>query len=121
MIFNGYSDGPSTIDMIHKRRGLPKQSPTVQFEEEMMFTGKKDIFMENNKNKERFLKMVGEELKLTGCRGDADVDIAQTAIYESINCNVTLVGEDTDLLVLLLYFAKNSKYICHWKRNMQRL
>ena len=53
-------------------------------------------------------------------KGDADVDIVKAAIKESMNCNVTLIGEDTDLLVLLLYFAENSQYKFYFRRDKQK-
>ena len=37
-----------------------------------------------------------------------DVNIVKTAIKESMNCNVTLIGKDTDLLVLLLNLLQKS-------------
>ena len=36
---------------------------------------------------------------------DADVDVAVIACTESMSNNVTVVGEDTDLLILLLYYS----------------
>jgi len=42
--------------------------------------------------------------------GDADVDIVKAAITMSSYKSTTLIGEDTDLLVLLLYHgAKDCK------------
>ena len=37
--------------------------------------------------------------------GDADVDIVKTAVDSSHQHNTTLIGEDTDLLILLLHYA----------------
>jgi len=37
--------------------------------------------------------------------GDADVDIVKAAVEASCVHTTTLIGEDTDLLVLLLYYA----------------
>ena len=42
-------------------------------------------------------------------KGDADVDIAKAAINISALRPTTLIGEDTDLLVLLLFHADVSK------------
>ena len=38
-------------------------------------------------------------------KGDADVDIATAAVSSSLTKTTTLIGEDTDLLVLLLYYC----------------
>ena len=41
--------------------------------------------------------------------GDADVEIAKAAVTKSTFKSTTLVGEDTNLLPLLLYYAEASK------------
>ena len=53
--------------------------------------------------------VVLERLRQKGCHviqaeGDADVDIVKAAVTMCISCSTTLVGEDTDLLILLLYY-----------------
>ena len=53
-------------------------------------------------------------------KGDADVDIVKAAIKESMNCNVTLIGKDTDLLLLLLYFAENSQHKYYFRSDKQK-
>ena len=65
------------------------------------------VFLSNNKNKQRFIHTPGEKLLSLGCRviyceGDADVDIVMTAIMLAQENHVIVVGEDTDLLALLL-------------------
>ena len=55
--------------------------------------------------------LIGENLQKEGfhvvhCKGDADLDIVKTAVL-SAKVNATVViGEDTDLLVLLCYYSK---------------
>ena len=54
-----------------------------------------------------------EELEKKGCivinaPGDADVDIVKFAIRASQHQPTTLIGEDTDLLILLLYYAETN-------------
>ncbi|CAB1420754.1 unnamed protein product [Pleuronectes platessa] len=51
-----------------------------------------------------------EELEKKGCSvinapGDADVDIVKAAVKASEHQPTTLIGEDTDLLILLLFYA----------------
>ena len=58
-------------------------------------------------NKQNFLKQLGDDLQATGCEifyapSDADVLIAQKAIESASVQDTVLVGDDTDLLVLLL-------------------
>ena len=76
----------------------------------MCLTVAKDIFLSNPMNKQNFLKQLGDDLQAAGCEifyalSDADVLIAQKAI-ESASVQYTVpVGDDTDLLVLLLYHS----------------
>ena len=55
--------------------------------------------------------MISDQLRERDCtvvnaHGDADVDIVKTAVETSLlQHTTTLIGEDTDLLVLLLYYA----------------
>lgn len=39
-------------------------------------------------------------------RGDADLEIVKAAVTMSTTKSTTLIGEDTDLLILLLYHGK---------------
>ena len=43
---------------------------------------------------------------MVNAHGDADVDIVKTAVDTYLRHITTLIGEDTDLLVLLLYYAQ---------------
>ena len=53
-------------------------------------------------NKQNFLKQLGDDLQ--AALSDADVLISQTKTIESANVQDTvLIGDDTDLNVLLLY------------------
>ncbi len=66
-------------------------------------------------NKQKFLSILSSQLEKAGCStahasGDADVLIVLTAVHPSKSVDTVLVGEDTNLLVLLLYHAAlNSK------------
>lgn len=83
----------------------------------MSFTGttplkyKKEVFLSNVKNKEKFIKILTEKLQHAGCivmntAGDANVLIAQIAADMSDNKTVVVIGEETNLLILLCYYAK---------------
>ena len=55
--------------------------------------------------------MISDQLRERYCtvvnaHGDADVDIVKTAVETYIQHTTTLIGEDTDLLVLLLYYVQ---------------
>ena len=76
---------------------------------------KKDDFLSNKDNKQRFLGVLGEHLATGGCEiahatGDSDVPIVQAAVKVSDTCEAVLVGDDTDLLVLLIHLADGNKH-----------
>ena len=61
-------------------------------------------------NKQNFIQQLGNNLQAAGCEvfhasSDADVLIAQKAIEMANEQNTVLVGDDTDLLVLLLHHS----------------
>ncbi|KAL2082773.1 hypothetical protein ACEWY4_022591 [Coilia grayii] len=112
IVFDGYEEGPSIKDMTHLRRGQ-NIYPVVSFTVETEFSGKKEEFLSRNANKQKLIKMVSDELRKRGCTvinatGDADVDIVKAAVEASLLHPTTVIGEDTDLLVLLLYYAQGS-------------
>ena len=96
--------------MAHRQSAKGKLGLTVSFTKEMCLTVAKDIFLSNPMNKQNFLKPLGDDLQATGCKifyalSDADVLIAQKAIKSASVQDTVLVGDDTDLLVLLLYHS----------------
>ena len=69
---------------------------------------RKEHFLANRSNKQQLIVMLRQKLAKCGCTtlqadGDADVLIVKTAVETSENKNTTLVGDDTDILVLLFY------------------
>ena len=61
-------------------------------------------------NKQKLIWILSDELRKRGCTvdnapGDADVLIIKAVVVKSLQHSTTLIGEDTDLLVLLLYYA----------------
>ena len=66
--------------------------------------------MSRDSNKQGLIYLISDELQKQDCivinaPGDADVDIVKAAVEASSHHSTTLIGEDTDLLVLLLYYA----------------
>ena len=60
IIFDGYSNGPSSKDVTHKRRakGMDKRSPTIKFSSDMKFGGNKEVFLANKTNKGLYISLV---------------------------------------------------------------
>ena len=105
VVFNGYG-GQSIKDITHQRRAM-NVHPVVHFTADTEFIGKKEQFLSRASNKGR---LISAQLRNRGCNvinvsGDADVDIVKTAVDSSHQHSTTLIGEDTDLLILLVHYA----------------
>ena len=87
----------------------------MNFLRSMTLAMKKEKFLTNGENKSRFIQMLGAKLEESGCdvlfaKGDADLLIVQTTVSVSAKADAVLVGDDTDLLVLLCYYGRKLKY-----------
>ena len=94
--------------MTHQRRSNVNTGTTVTFSGDTRVIMKKDLFLANRQNKQRFIFMLSEEFTKTNCdthhaSGNADLLIVQKAMQSDAACITVLVGDDTDLLVLLCY------------------
>ena len=78
--------------MTHQRRSKGNPGATVTFTADMPVTMKKEQFLANRQNKQRFIYMLSEELQKRSCMthhapGDADLLIVLKAVeYRSYNC-----------------------------------
>ena len=120
VVFDGYPGTPTTKDVTHTRRSLGLSSVTVNFTESMPCKSKKDAFLSNQENKRRFIRLLSERLRdknhtVLGARDDADLLIVQTAVSLSANRKVVVIGEDTDLLVLLCFHAQADRHKIYFK------
>ena len=73
-------------------------------------TMSKDVFLSNIANKQNFVDMFSHYPQLAGCliehaEDDADLLIAQTAVQSAATKSAVLVADDTDLVILLCYYA----------------
>jgi hypothetical protein len=110
VVFDGYGNGPSTKDITHMRRSHGAVGTTILFEESMSLPVHKRLFLANHANKQRFINMLGEKLRARGIQvyhdgGDADLAIVLKGIEQASNLPTAIIGDDTDLLVLLCYHA----------------
>ena len=74
----------------------------------MNLTVTKEAFLSDPKNKQQFINFLGTRLTNQGChvfhdQADADLFIVQKAIESASSMDTVLIGDDTDLLVLLLH------------------
>ena len=109
VVLDGY-DGTSTKDMTHCRQAKGKASVTVTFTEDMQLTIKREQFLANKTNKQKFINMLGDHLESNKCKvhhapGDADLLIVQKAVESATMINTVLVGDNTNLLILLCFHA----------------
>jgi 5'-3' exonuclease len=108
VVFDGYCTGPTTKDHEHDRRSL-KAAPDIVFDESMPVYSNQSAFLANECNKKIFVTFLIHHLQAAGCivyqaKNDADTLIVNTALQiAKQNQPVTVVANDTDVLVLLVY------------------
>ena len=110
IVFDGYVSAPSTKDVVHSRRARSHSSPLVNFTKDMVCTTKKDDFLANQTNKQRFINLLSDHLQwqhndVLHARADADILIVETAIACANTKDTVLAGDDADLFVLLCSHA----------------
>ena len=98
-MFDGYC-GPNTHAAI------------VHLTSSHVFQGEEEHFLSNTKNKELLISLLRDALELNKCAteqvvGDADLSIVTTtlATVTSTRKPTVLVGDDTDLLILLWHHS----------------
>ena len=91
VVFDGYIDGPSTKDVTHRRRGDRHKGRKVPFTGSMALCVKR---LEQYDN------------QVMSASGDADLLTAKTGVEATSKSDTVLVGDDTDLLVLLCFYHK---------------
>ncbi|KAK7107019.1 hypothetical protein V1264_015007 [Littorina saxatilis] len=87
----------------------------IRFCVDMPHHVRKDPFHVNPKNKQRFIHFLSDALEAHSIRtlhakADADVLIATTAVKCAQETVTVVVGDDTDLLVLLIHHADSSAF-----------
>ena len=112
--FDGYCNGANIKDHEHQHR-MTKKSLDVQVRGDLPAFCNQTAFLSNKKNKMQFIRLLGAALEevghhVTHSQGDADTLIVSTAL-DIAKCGrkVTVVADDTDVLVLLMY---------HWNNEM---
>ena len=101
---------PSTKDTAHIRRSKGLIGNTINFSSDMTLDVKKDVFLANPQNKQKFIsnlrqKFTKNDIKTLQAEGDADLLIVKVAVESAETDPTVLVGEDTDLFVLLCHYA----------------
>ena len=94
-MFDGYAS-TNTKDMTHQRRSKGNAGTTVTFTADTPVTMKKEQFLANRQNKQRFIFMLSEELTKNYCEvhhasGDADLLIVMKAVQSLIPATLCLL------------------------------
>jgi hypothetical protein len=127
VVFDVYPNYPTTKDVTHTRRSRGITGPEIHFTENMPCKSRKETFLSNTKNKQNFINLLGRTLSSNGIRvnqaeADADLDIVKTAISFAESQEVVVMGEDTDILILLCHHASlasgNIHYTTEQKKGM---
>jgi hypothetical protein len=110
VLLDGYSTNASTKDTAHVRRSKGRTGTTVLFNSDTVFNTKKEDFLSNQVNKQTFLEMFKKilnehNINTIQAQGDADFLIIQTAMQTAKSEATTVIGEDTDLLILLIHYS----------------
>ena len=99
-------------DQVQKTTSISDGAPRLQirliYQLQHNLLEKKDC-LANNIHRQALIKLIANCMQQKGCyvihaEGDADVDIAKAAITASSYSSTTLIGKDTELLGLLLYY-----------------
>jgi hypothetical protein len=130
VVFDGYPEDlsmKSTKSAERLQRAKRHTAPQIIFSEWMTATKTQEQFLSNDSNKGRLITMLTEKFQSEGisvrqAKEDADHLIVTTVIeslqdYES----VVLVGEDTDLLIMLTALAPPSNNIFFLKPGKGKL
>lgn len=111
IVFDGYSSTGSTKEATQERRASRKASSAkILFKDTMKLSVNKETFLSNTFNKQRFINYLSHvlekhNLQTVHAKQDADVQIIESTIESARTKKTVLVGEDTDLLVLLCFHA----------------
>lgn len=110
IVFDGYQISNTKADE-RLRRGMKNYCVDIMFSDAMPVTVSQEKFLANGNNKSRFIAALTSILQNSGYAvrqavADADTLIVRTAVELSrTQPNVSVVGDDTDLLVLLIALA----------------
>ena len=114
IVFDGYDDALSLKSTEHQRRTMKNgssRSVVICEENESPYT--KERFLSNTENK-NLISLLSTKLTIDGhhvyaCSSDADTKIVSTALDASKEKPVTVVADDTDVAVMLIY---------HWNEEL---
>jgi len=107
IVFDGYDKSSTSTKNMERSRRVKITSADILFDEDMVLTVAQTSFLSNIRNKSRLIQMLSSYLISEGyiikqANDDADTVIVNEAIKRAQNQSVVEVGQDIDLLVLLI-------------------
>ena len=126
VVFNGYPQKPTTKDPAHAERAKDTGiGPDFVVFPHTKLSVKKNIFLSNKRNKQSIINLIGETLERSGVTvkhvpDDADLPTAKTAIEYSRKQKTVVIGEDTDILVLLWHYCESESYSLVYQTSHKR-
>lgn len=116
VVFDGYPEYPTTKSEEQERRAAKEGCIDINVEPEIITSIPQQKFLSNQRNKIQFISLLCKDFQECGivtvqAESDADRIMVQHALAASriSNSSAVLVGEDTDLLVLLLHHRENEE------------
>ena len=115
VVFDCYDGAPVLMTMRINFELEPRLQAKSTYQMQPNSSEKKYDFLSNGMNKHSLIQLISGRLQENGCHaiqaeGEADFDIVKAAVAMSAYKSTTPVGEDTDLLVVLLYHAAANDY-----------
>ena len=118
IVFDGYhSSRPTTKHITHLRRNSKQTAyRNVNIEPSYkVHTTSASSFLGTSQNKSQFISFLKEHMTASGlevhqAEGDADWQIVSCTLQKATTRPCILIGDDTDLLVMLLYHTKPSHH-----------
>ena len=112
VVFDGYSQSSTKDDCHNKRQPISSLSIEFSLHLEKKLLCKKPVYLSNPSNKQAFVNALAKSLQDAGHEvfqspDDADLEIVIQANHEVGSDYTILVGDDTDLLVLLIHYFKS--------------
>lgn len=106
IVFDSYTSEPSIQDEFNLRKNNGVAGVKIVFTGNMLCSTKKEIFLINKLNKQRFTDMLSEKLIANGwtvlkANNNLNVSITKTVIQYAASDNIIVISDDSELLYVL--------------------
>ena len=93
-VFDGYPETQTATDNIHKCHLGKRVFPTIAFEPNMPFQGKKNAFIRNTANQNCIVNVISTKLKKVGCNrfDGADIGILKLVLQSYLRGLIAAIG-----------------------------